>query len=199
LIEHADPNAARRAAILDAATGVFLRYGFKKTSMDDLARAAGLSRQGLYLHFATKEALFQEGLLRIIAATRAAGRAALARTELPVEERALEMFVAIHGQLIGRLGEHLSELMLTAKQLVGSAVDELEQEQVADLARLLRSEGVAAAWKDGGLSAKDLAEHLMAASAGIKHHVSEPGDYRARMRIAVQLVCQGRACARKKS
>ncbi len=44
---------ARRESILQAAVGVFLRYGYKKTSMDDLARAAGLSRQGLYLHFAT--------------------------------------------------------------------------------------------------------------------------------------------------
>ena len=35
--EASDPTTARHAAILDAATGVFLRYGFKKTSMDDLA------------------------------------------------------------------------------------------------------------------------------------------------------------------
>ena len=31
------------------------RYGFKKTSMDDVAQAAGVSRQGLYLYFDTKE------------------------------------------------------------------------------------------------------------------------------------------------
>ena len=55
----ADSNegGARRAAILETAMRVFLRYGFKKTSMDDLARAAGLSRQGLYLHYRTKEEL----------------------------------------------------------------------------------------------------------------------------------------------
>jgi AcrR family transcriptional regulator len=193
LSEPADASAARRAAILDAATAVFLRYGYKKTSMDDLARAAGLSRQGLYLHFATKEALFQAGLLRLIAITRAAGRAALARSELSVEERVLEMFVAIHGQLIGQLGEHMSELMLTAQQLVGSAVNELDQEQAADLARLLRTSGVAAAWKQGGLSAKELAEHLIAASLGIKHRVAQSGDYRAQMQVAVQIVCRGKA------
>jgi AcrR family transcriptional regulator len=43
--------AARPAAIIEAATGIFLRYGFKKTSMADLASAAGLSRQALYLYF----------------------------------------------------------------------------------------------------------------------------------------------------
>ncbi len=38
----------RRAGILQTAAKVFLRYGFKKTSMDDLARSVGLSRQALY-------------------------------------------------------------------------------------------------------------------------------------------------------
>lgn len=189
----ADGNAARRAAILDAATGVFLRYGYRKTSMDDLARAAGLSRQGLYLHFATKEVLFAEGLLRMVAANRAAGRAALARSELSVEDRVVEMFVAIHADLLGQNGEHLNELMLAAKQLVGPAADELEAEQAADLARLLRNEGVAAAWKSGGLSARELAEHLMAASFGIKHRVADAAEYRARMKISVAVVCRGKA------
>ena len=45
----------RRSRVLEAALGVFLRYGFRKTSMDEVARAADLSRQGLYLQFATKE------------------------------------------------------------------------------------------------------------------------------------------------
>src|SRR5258708_35954114 len=97
MTEAPDTTAARRLAILEAATGVFLRYGFKKTSMDDLARAAGLSRQGLYLHFATKEALFKDAVLQLIATSRAAGRAALGREDLDVEERLLGAFEAVHG------------------------------------------------------------------------------------------------------
>ena len=42
----------RQEAVLEAAVGVFARYGFRKTSMDEVARAAGVSRQGLYLQFA---------------------------------------------------------------------------------------------------------------------------------------------------
>ena len=42
-----------------AATATFLRYGFKKTSMDDVAQAAGVSRQGLYLYFETKDVLLE--------------------------------------------------------------------------------------------------------------------------------------------
>ena len=49
-----------------AATAIFLRYGFKKTSMDDVARAAGVSRQGLYLYFDTKDLLFRESLEHLV-------------------------------------------------------------------------------------------------------------------------------------
>jgi AcrR family transcriptional regulator len=193
LREPADPNAARRAAILDAAAGVFMRFGYKKTSMDDLARAAGLSRQGLYLHFPTKEELFKEGVKRLIEGTRAAGRAALARTDLSVEERVLEMFVAIHGLMIGQPhAENMNELLLAAKEHVGDAADALDREQVADLTRLFRNEGVARAWKDDDLSPKALAENLMATSYGIKHRVATAADYRERMRVAVRIVCGGR-------
>jgi AcrR family transcriptional regulator len=190
--ETSDPTAARRGAILEAATGVFLRYGFKKTSMDDLARAAGLSRQGLYLHFATKEALFKEALLQLLASTRAAGRAALDREELDVEERLLGAFDAVHGHAIAQPGaEHMNELLETSVQLIGPVVAELEQGILSDVARVLRSAGVAARWKGAGLSAKDLAEHLHATSYGVKHRVATPADYHDRMRVAVRIVCRG--------
>jgi hypothetical protein len=70
-------------------------------------------------------------------------------------------------------------------------VDELSQGLVADVARLLRSGGVAGRWKDAGVGAKDLAEHLYAVSYGVKHHVATPGEYREQMRTAVRIVCRG--------
>ncbi len=187
-----DAGEARRDAILEAATGVFLRYGFKKTSMDDLARAAGISRQGLYLHFATKEALFKEGVLRLITATREASRAALAREDLGVEERLLGAFEAAHGLALGQPGEeHMSELLEASARLVGPAAEELEQGLVGDVTRVLRATGVAGGWKEAGLSARDLAEHLHAASYGTKHRVATSAEYRERMRAAVRIVCRG--------
>jgi hypothetical protein len=103
------------------------------------------------------------------------------------------MFAVAHGHLIGQPNaELMNELMSTAKQLVGGAADQLEAEQVADLTRLFRSEGVAAAWKDAGVSAKDVAEQLMAASYGVKHRATDPADYKKRMRIAIQLACASR-------
>lgn len=192
MVEAADPNATRRAAIVAAAAGVFLRYGFKKTSMDDLARAAGLSRQGLYLHFPTKEAVFKEALLQMIANLRATSRAALASDSEEIEDRLLGAFAALHCNAVGQAGaEHMSELLATSAQLIGPVVEELEAGLVADVARVLRSAGVAARWKSVGLSAKDLAEHLYAASYGVKHRVPTPAEYHAHMRVAVRLVCRG--------
>jgi AcrR family transcriptional regulator len=53
----AQPDATR-AAILEAARGRFLRFGPRKTTMDEVARAAGCSRTTLYAHFRNKEDLY---------------------------------------------------------------------------------------------------------------------------------------------
>ena len=45
--------------ILDAAIRTFLRYGARKTSMNDIAQAAGVSRQTLYDLFGSKEELIR--------------------------------------------------------------------------------------------------------------------------------------------
>jgi AcrR family transcriptional regulator len=47
----------RRQQILQAALDVFMRYGYRRTTMDDIAREVGKSRPALYLSFPNKEAL----------------------------------------------------------------------------------------------------------------------------------------------
>lgn len=51
-------SSAHRTAILEAATEVFSRFGFKKASVDDIARRAGIGKGTVYLHFGSKEELF---------------------------------------------------------------------------------------------------------------------------------------------
>ncbi len=48
----------KRAAILDAATEIFLHHGYLGTSMDEVAARAAVSKQTVYKQFASKEALF---------------------------------------------------------------------------------------------------------------------------------------------
>jgi TetR/AcrR family transcriptional regulator, regulator of autoinduction and epiphytic fitness len=59
-------DSDRKAQILDAAIGIFGRFGFKKTSVDDLAKAAKLSKQGLYLHFTSKEEIFTAAIRKYL-------------------------------------------------------------------------------------------------------------------------------------
>lgn len=49
---------AKRDAILTAAMDVFANYGFKKTTVGDIIRAAGVSRATVYKHFADKGEIF---------------------------------------------------------------------------------------------------------------------------------------------
>lgn len=60
-----DKQAIRRKVIIDAALECFLQYGFAKTSLDDIAKRAKLSRPLLYLLFKNKEELFVETLRSI--------------------------------------------------------------------------------------------------------------------------------------
>ena len=49
----------RHAYIIEAAVGLFLRYGVKRTGMNDIAEASGISRQTLYKAFANKDEVLQ--------------------------------------------------------------------------------------------------------------------------------------------
>ena len=49
----------RQISILESASAAFAAYGFRKTSMDDIARGAGMSRPAVYLHYKNKEAIFR--------------------------------------------------------------------------------------------------------------------------------------------
>lgn len=49
----------KKSKILSAGKGLFLRYGYKRVSMNDIADAAGISRPALYLVFKNKEEIFK--------------------------------------------------------------------------------------------------------------------------------------------
>jgi AcrR family transcriptional regulator len=67
----------RRNQILEAAAGVFLRHGYARTTMNDIASAIGCSRTLIYVSFANKEAVFEAMVLRASSRAFAAIREAL--------------------------------------------------------------------------------------------------------------------------
>src|SRR6516162_11954253 len=90
----APPRAPPQDRILDAAMRVFRRHGFRRSSIEQAAEEAGLTRQALYHHFASKEALFravierlyEQGLEAEITAAKAAEEEGLELAEILVAE-----------------------------------------------------------------------------------------------------------------
>jgi len=79
----AQKTAARREAILAAALDEFSARGFAATRLEDVARRAGVAKGTIYLHFADKEALFQE-LVRTMLGPLVASLDQLRTTDLPI-------------------------------------------------------------------------------------------------------------------
>jgi TetR/AcrR family transcriptional regulator of autoinduction and epiphytic fitness len=57
---------SKKDHIVATAQPIFLQFGFKGTSIDQVVRASGVSKPTVYNHFADKAALFHELLLRWI-------------------------------------------------------------------------------------------------------------------------------------
>lgn len=177
------PDDPRKIDALQTAFSLFLRFGYRKTSMDDVARAVGLSRQGLYLWFPSKQALFVATLDLVITRIREGVEAALGgEGDLPT--RVAAAFVVVAGGFIdaGVSMAAMDELLETSKRLVGDRVQQTRLWFRDQLATAL--EGHVA----GGATAAQVAEVLEAASDGFKHG-REPvtvAEYETRMRLAVR-------------
>lgn len=61
------PRAERRAQLIEVAAGAFLERGYDATSMDDVARRAGVSRLILYRIFESKPELYRAVLATVLA------------------------------------------------------------------------------------------------------------------------------------
>jgi AcrR family transcriptional regulator len=58
-------------AILDAMDALMARYGYRKTTMDDLAREAGISKRTIYLYFPSKEEVALSSIGRVVQTAQA--------------------------------------------------------------------------------------------------------------------------------
>ncbi len=85
-------TASTREAILDAADRLLGRLGFKKTTLDDLAREAGVGRRTIYLHFESKDDVALASIDRVV--ERLAERlASIAASSAGASERLHDMLV----------------------------------------------------------------------------------------------------------
>src|SRR5258708_14181034 len=141
------PGSPQREAILVAATAAFLRYGFKKTSMDDVARAAGVSRQGLYLYFETKDLLFRETLQHLVSQMISTARSVAEDGNLSLRDRLLGAFEAVPCSAFHNASrEDAFELLQSAQSAAGALLVQLDRDLMGIAAALLVEAGAADRW-----------------------------------------------------
>jgi AcrR family transcriptional regulator len=180
----------KRSRILDGAMKVFLAYGYSRVTMDDIARAAEVSRPALYLLFKNKAEIYRAIGTMLLDASAEAGRAALA-ADGPFAER---MLAAIECSLIAmmetiRNSPHGAEILDMKNSLAGDLAvvwrDRLRQSFGAAIAAEASRNKLDLAAR--GLSAGALADLLLDGLEGMKSRVAEADAQRegARQLVAV--------------
>lgn len=183
-------NEERRQRIRRAAMEVFLRYGYRKVTMDDIAHSVGISRPALYLVFRNKEAVFRDlvesGLDELIAKIEAGlpSRATLA------EQLSHVFQVSTIGsfELVAR-APAADELMNASFDFVGDLFDRYEQRLAEILSRIIR----AGVHDPEGLqpSPQARARIMIAAAHGFKAKAKDLQDMKALVSDLVQMTEAG--------
>jgi AcrR family transcriptional regulator len=168
----AQPKAQDR--ILDAAMRVFRRHGFRRSSIEQAAEEAGLTRQALYHHFDSREALFravierlyEQGLAAEIAAAKAAEEQGLELADILVAEigaRMQTMFASLKDS--PHTEELFSEHLAQARDLYQSYSTRFADEIATTIARVCRKRKLTLA---SGVTARELARCVEMAIHGTK-------------------------------
>jgi AcrR family transcriptional regulator len=183
-------DSLRQSALLDTAINVFARYGYRKTSMDEVARSARVSRQGLYLHFANKEELFRAAVLHALGNQLTAASAVLADTEKPLEARLVAALDEWLGRHVGAMGSDASDLIETSGLLAGSILSDHEERFEQTLAdAIIASPLLMAVYAPSGVSSFQLARTLHATARGFKDISKSREAFVENVTIAVRVLC----------
>jgi len=187
----------KREAILGAALELFGRYGYRRTSIDDIARQAGVAKGTVYLYVENKEALFRtlsqtllDGVLANARSAATGGGAIAARLTAILDAK----FGYFHGLLQG--SPHVTELMDSKSRLCAdvfaagdAAYLQILTKAVSDAIR--RGE---LAPKRHGLTADDAARLLLAGAHGITADPAQPvtvDAHRRQLDALVRVVVDG--------
>lgn len=186
----ADPREDKRRRVLQAAQAAFGLYGFRRTSMADIAKAAGISRPALYLQFKNKEDIFRSLSAALQAQANRAAVEGLASAG-PFGQRLAAGMLGRERVVLDILADspHAAELLD-----VNDSIAEDLTRAATEAFRELIADAVAAAEAGGeihlqplGLRPARVAEILVAALAGMKQPAEPQAQTEARIRDLVAL------------
>ncbi len=132
----------RKAQLLDAAKQLFSRFGFRKTTVDEIAEVAGMSKRTVYEVFDSKEKILAELVMREALAFRRQLMDQLKQLTDPVDK--LRLFCGMCAEYFDQnpfLGQVLFDAANLYAPFLGDEVIEIEGGMRDIIANLLR-EGV---------------------------------------------------------
>ncbi len=178
----------RLEQVTTAALAVFGRYGYRRTSMDLIAKAAGISRPTLYQHFSGKDDIFRVAGERVADELISAAEAA-ATADAPTADRlyrALAVKLDVTAESLD--ARFRRDLIAEASALLPGLQTSMKTRHAAVIETILSS---AADLDLDLIPAHDIAVVLLDALTGIAQQ-DEPGDeLRRRLRQLVDLTARG--------
>jgi AcrR family transcriptional regulator len=184
----------RVGRILDAAYVCFVRHGVRKTTMEDIAVAAGMSRPAVYQYVRNKQDVFRRLAARVL--DDALGRAREAAVQDGTLTQRLDRILAVKlatTQRLFRDSPHAAELI--------RQTDDLDRRFTASMTDLLAATIVdAAADADlvlGEENAREVAELALALTRGLEADLADPDRPRERLHSGIALLVAGLAVAAK--
>ena len=189
-----------KTRILDAAMRVFRRHGLRRSSIEQVAEAAGLTRQALYHHFESKEALFRAVIERVHENAIAAEDAAISEAEKAgcgfadilaagMTARMRAFVASFDGS--PHIEELYSEHLVHGRDLYQKYSALYVERLVATIARIVRKQKLAL---PQGLSPAEFARLVEMAVHGSKsqHPAMQPVDaFLKDMAMMVRTLCAG--------
>lgn len=188
--QSASPELGRREQILDAALAAFLRFGYKKTSMDDVAGALDVSRQALYLYFKTKDELFRAALEQVLGAALTRARSALTATGVELVPRLTAAYDEWVGRFVG-VEASMTELHDVSRRLGADVVDEAESAFQEALLAAIRRERLPVLLKKAGATTQDVALAVHSCALGLKYQVRSREEFVTKLRRGLGVALAG--------
>jgi|SRR5882724_3005762 len=182
-------ESARQAHVLEAALAVFARHGFSKTSMEDIAKAAGISRQGIYLHFKNKDEIFGASIQKALDDGLLGANKIFDDDRLTLEEKLLKALDEWFGRHVGLFHPEASDLVAQCERILGDAVGKSSSSFQKRLEKVILASS-AKKTKGADKRAATMVDMLCACGLTWKHSLSSRQEFLERMRDAIHLCCR---------
>ena len=180
--------------ILDAAYACFARHGVRRTTMDDIATAAGMSRPAVYQYVRNKDDAFRRLCDRLFQSALAQARVAGAHVG-PLIDR-LHAALAVKLELTLKLvrdSPHAAELLDENARLSGELVEQFKVAMRDLLVEVIEDGDERGEIALGSATAVEIAELVLALNHGLEANLTDPEIPRRRLRLGLELMVTGLA------